>query len=145
MAAQTLSASVATALEFMDEDLKHPDFKNVVPTVKFIKLIDSVFDLLNSRNPFGRGYKSPLKSDNVNIWMPKFEEVSYYLANCKDIKGTYLYNTPKKTPFIGFLITINSTLNLFREYASVNNSPLKYILTYKFSQDHLELFFCSVR
>ena len=26
-----------------------------------------------------------------------------------------------------------------------NNAPVNYILTYKFSQDHLELFFCAIR
>ena len=57
LAVQTLSSSVANALEFLNDDFKVPDFKGCGPTMQFIRKIDRVFDILNSRNPYGKGFK----------------------------------------------------------------------------------------
>ena len=57
MAAQTLSASVASAIDFLCDDIEHPDFEDSESTTSFIKRMDVAFDLLNSRNPFGKGFK----------------------------------------------------------------------------------------
>jgi len=35
--------------------------------------------------------------------------------------------------------------SLFCELVGRDNAPMKYLLTYKFSQDHIELFFGAVR
>lgn len=59
LAAQTLSASIATALEFLEKSGVE-EFQGAGPTIKFIKVIDKIFDFLNSRNPLGKGFKSPL-------------------------------------------------------------------------------------
>ena len=68
LAAQALSSSVATAIEHCSKVLKLPQFKNSEATVKFIRIIDCLFDLLNSRNAFGKGSKSPLKPENKDVW-----------------------------------------------------------------------------
>ena len=47
VATQTFSNSVANALLFFRDILKDNRFKNVGATVKFIKIIDETFDLLN--------------------------------------------------------------------------------------------------
>ena len=57
MAAQTLSASVASAIDFLCDDIEHPDFEDGESTTSFIKRMDVAFDLLNSRNLFGKGSK----------------------------------------------------------------------------------------
>ena len=56
-----------------------------------------------------------------------------------------MHQTRRKTGFIGFLVAIRNTQNLFASLVERNEAPLKYMLTYKFSQDHLELFFGAVR
>ena len=61
LAAQVLSQSVADAIEFLDTKLHLPEFKGSGPTVKFIRIIDRLFDLLNSRNPSACGFKAPLR------------------------------------------------------------------------------------
>ena len=48
---QTLSASVADAIEFCDKDLKMPQFAGSEVTVHFIRIIERVFGTLNSRDP----------------------------------------------------------------------------------------------
>jgi hypothetical protein len=59
--AQTLSSSVADAIDFLNLSMKLNEFHNSDGTVKFIRMIDRLFDMLNSRNPLGKGYKQPLR------------------------------------------------------------------------------------
>ena len=53
--------------------------------------------------------------------------------------------TKRKTGFIGFLIAIKSTKKIFHDMVESPQAPLKYLLTYKLSKDHLELFFGAIR
>ena len=65
LATQTLSSSVADAIEFLDKSIKLTEFRNSAGTVKFIRLVDRVFDILNSRNPTAHGL---LRPQSRNIW-----------------------------------------------------------------------------
>jgi hypothetical protein len=56
-----LSASVADAIEFFRENLKLNRFEGSEATVPYLRVIDRLFDILNSRNPFAKGYKAPMK------------------------------------------------------------------------------------
>lgn len=48
-----LSASVANAVKFLEsEDLE--EFKGSSATVRFVRAIDILFDILNSKNPFAK-------------------------------------------------------------------------------------------
>ena len=58
LAAQTLSSSVADAIEFLDSSMKLDQFQGSTGTVKFIRTIDRLFDMLNSRNPMAKGFNS---------------------------------------------------------------------------------------
>jgi hypothetical protein len=53
--------------------------------------------------------------------------------------GKPLYQSPRKTPVIGFLTAMQSTLQVFQIH------QLDHLLTYKLSQDHLEFWFGAVR
>ena len=143
LAVQLLSASVASAIEFCDKDLGLPQFKGSEATVRFIRLFDRLFDWCNSRSPFGRGYKAALRPSNEAYWKAFLSEAAAYIKGLTDVKGVPLHETRKKTPFIGFLLAMQSIRNVFEE--CVSGGDLKYLLTYKMSQDHLELFFCAVR
>ncbi|KAG1655031.1 DNA transposase THAP9 [Nymphon striatum] len=145
LAAQTFSSSVADAIEYCTSTLKLPQFQGSEATVKFIRLFDRLFDILNSRNPLGKGYKSPLRIANKNSWNPFLDRAYKYISNLKDTTGKFMHQTKRKTGFIGFLVAIRSTQNLFANLVERDEAPLKYMLTYKFSQDHLELFFAAVR
>ena len=54
VAAQTLSSSVASGIDFLHDEVNLPEFHTSEGTSDFIKKIDLVFDLLNSRIPFGQ-------------------------------------------------------------------------------------------
>ena len=62
----------------------------------------------------------------------------------RKVDGSVLYRAKQKTGFLGFLLAIQSIEGLFAELIEETHI-LKYLLTYKFSQDHLELFFAAVR
>lgn len=140
-----ISRSVADALQMLKEDFQHPDFLAAGPTIQFLKLYDALFDIMNSRNPFGKGTKAPLRKENEEYWRRLLEEAREYTKTLKNKYGRYLHGTKNKTPFLGFLININSYIGIYEDYVKADNGPLKYILTYKTSQDHLELFFLCVR
>lgn len=144
LAAQTLSASVADAIEFLAEDLMLEEFKGAQATIKFIRMFDRLFDLLNSRNPFGRGMKTPMRSDNEQYWKPFLDNAVHYIMHLTNTSGTLLCKTSRKVPFLGFAISSLSLSQIYKDQV-LEDRNLNYILTYKFSQDHLELFFCSVR
>lgn len=56
LAVQTLSSSVADALQFMQQTSE--DFKNCDATIQFIRVVDEIFDFLNSRNAFSKALSS---------------------------------------------------------------------------------------
>lgn len=78
LAAQTLSSSVANALEFLEQN-NHPNFQGAGPTIYFLRQIDKLFDILNSKNIFGRGYKQPIRLENLQLILDYLEEIKIYL------------------------------------------------------------------
>jgi len=52
---------------------------------------------------------------------------------------------PRKTGFLGIIISSMSVKQIFEDVVVQNPRQFKYLLTYKLSQDHLELFFNAVR
>lgn len=145
LAAQTFSASVADALEYCSDVLKLREFWGCAATVKFIRMVDQLFDILNSRNPLAKGFKSALRIANKAIWDPFLTKASHYFLSLKSLEGQVMYRTRRKTGFIGFLVAIHSIKGLFHDLVEMQHSPLSYLLTYKLSQDNLELFFAAIR
>jgi len=48
----------------MRDDMKLPEFAGSEATTEFIRTIDTLFDMMNSQNPFGRFSKAPLRPEN---------------------------------------------------------------------------------
>ena len=67
LAAQTLSSSVATAIDFLREDLGLPQVLGSEPICTFVRLFDMIFDLCNSTNLFAKGFKSPITQYNFML------------------------------------------------------------------------------
>ena len=142
LAAQTFSSSAADAIEYCTNILQLTQFQGSEATVKLIRLFDRLFDILNS---LAKWYKSALRLKNKEIWLPFFDKAQQYILELKDISGKPMYSTRRKTGFVGFLVGIESVKGIFHDLVASEKSLLKYLLAYKFSQDHLELFFAAVR
>lgn len=110
-----------------------------------MKAINNIFDILNSRSPYGRGSNAALKPSNKNVWRVILNNGLKYLLRLKTKDGHYLHNTPYKTSIQGLAITIKALLGIYDNYVKAKNAPIKYLLTHTFSQSHLELFFCNMR
>ena len=131
-AAQTLSSSVADAIDFCRDDLHLKEFEDSQATTQFIRVFDGLFDLLNSRNLLGSRFKAPLKVMNRQTWEPFAAEAFFYIKDLKNKTGVPICETRLKTRFLGFLCNILSLEQIFD--VLVTNGPLQFILTYKFSQ-----------
>jgi hypothetical protein len=143
-AAQTLSSSVADALEFLMKS-GHPQLSDAAGTIKFIRIIDRLFDILNSRSPFGKRFKKPLSLHDVDQWCSIIDTSIYYLAHLKTSEDIPLLNHRRKTFVLGLITAASSIKNLAISLLNNVVNPFKYVLTYKFSQDHLELLFACIR
>ena len=77
VAAQTLSHSVSAAISFL-RNIKMKGFEDRKATSDFILLKNNVFDILNSKSKFGKNFKRPISSDNI-------DEIENYLTEAIDI------------------------------------------------------------
>ena len=145
LAAQTLSSSVADAIDFMNIVEKDEKFQDSEATVTFIRMVDKVFDILNSRNPLGKGSKQPLKLVNKEQWEAELIMIANYLLSLKSRDGQLLITHKRKTFILGFVTCIKSTIEMATTMLTQAINPFKYLLTYKFSQDHIEILFSSIR
>ena len=146
LAAQTLSSSVADAIDFLSQKPdKFSTFSGGHGTVKFIRSIDRLFDMLNSRNPVARGFKTPLSLQNKSIWEEVFRSTANYLMSLKTPTGQPLFTSPRKTFIVGFVTCIKSTISMATQMLCSPANQFKYLLTYKYSQDHIELLFSCIR
>ena len=144
-AAQVFSSSVADTLDYCGNTLKLKQCIGCDATVRFLHTIDRLFDILNSRNPFAKGFTSALRAANKAVWYPFLEVAFTYILELKSSTGQLMYQKRRKTALIGFLLAIVSVRGIYMDLVEKAEAPLTYILTYKFSQDHLELFFGAIR
>ena len=107
IATQTLSSSVEDTIQFLME-FGDRRFKNALATIQLFRIIDKLFDLLNSKNIFANGSKTPLKMSNTKVWMAAIEEGKSYLKQLADINGTPLLKHSRKTFVLGFISALTS-------------------------------------
>lgn len=112
LAAQVMSLSVATALAECRE-LGLAGFINLKPTEKFLTHINDIFDVLNSRSMYQKGWKKPLSERNINNVERMFQEVTNYLLSLKEpATKRQVVQTNRKTGFLSFIICMQSMIAL---------------------------------
>ena len=144
LAAQTLSSSVADAIQFLEHE-GHPKFQGAEGTILFIRKIDRIFDLLNCRSPRGKGFKAPMSKKNMALTDHIINSTVNYLVGLKDGNGKPLLEHRRKTFVLGLITTATSVQKLTKMLFEMNETPFSYFLTYKIGQDHLELLFNCIR
>ena len=144
LAAQTLSSSVATAIDFLRDEMGLPQFYGSEATTTFIRTIDDAFDALNSQNPFAKGSKAPVTANTLADFIIRCKKLQHYIFNLRDEKGRYLQNSRRKTAVWGFSFTLESVMSLCEDLLTQRHLQFQYILTYKFSQDAIELVFNKI-
>lgn len=144
LAAQTLSRSVSCALLFCKEK-QIPGFEGVEATAEFAAVVDDTFDLTNSCHPLALGSKAPIRVNNKETILTRIDKASRYLRGLKDTTGRPLIQGSRKTAILGFLLALQSIKGLAEDLVWSSSPLLKCLLTRKLSQDHLELFFATIR
>ena len=143
LAVQTISSSVAIAIDYCRDNLNLPQFAGSEATTRFIRIFDKLFDIFNSRNRLGRQSKQALSQKNFSETLEFLNESVSYIKSLSNIKGVLLIKCRRKTAFLGYLFNIQSLQSIFQRL--ILRGQLQYLLTYKLSQDHLELFFGAIR
>ena len=144
LAAQTFSSSVADALQFFRE-AGHLYFEGAGATIKFVRVVDRIFDLLNSRNPLGKGFKAPMRASSKPVWEAVISNTVTYLAGLKDKDGVPLLKHRRNTFVKGIIISAQSASHLGNDVLFRPHNPFKFICFYRVCQDHAELLFSGVR
>ncbi|KAL4127076.1 hypothetical protein QTP88_011274 [Uroleucon formosanum] len=150
LATQLLSRSVSEALTFCRDKLELPAFKDSGPTIKFIKYFNDAFDILNSRSINQYGKSKAICKKNIIEIKEFYEEFSNYIKKLKlvenkngQITHVLILKSARKNGFLGFLICFESLNSLYNNY--LMPVLIDYICFYKLSQDHIELFFGTIR
>ena len=125
--------------------MKAPGFENSDPTSDFILQINTIFDILNSKNRFGKAAKTPIALKNIGAIDEYIKETELYLTKLQDLEGNVMYKGRRKTFIVGFLTTVKSFIAISHKLLSREDNRFEYVLTYRFSQDALEMFFCKIR
>ncbi len=145
LAAQVFNGSVADTLEYCSKQLHLPQFIRCEETVVFLRTTDAAFDVLNSRNPLGKGYKAPMRTSNKDHAEQVLLMAQRSLLELKDQKEVPLHAGKQRTCVVGFIASCIHVWNVCQEAVCKPNAQFCYHLTYKLSQDNLGLFFSSVR
>lgn len=143
LAAQVLSSSVADSLQFLNSS-KLADFTGCEATIKFIRVFNKLFDVLNSRSIYAKYEKKAMCSENYTNHSTVLLEAKDYIFQLKDKFGNPIIKSKRKTGFLGFIVCIESALSMYDHFVGVT-LPLKYIPFYKISQDHVERLFGYIR
>ena len=144
VAAQTLSSSVAAGMMYL-RSLKLKQFEKCEQTAEFIQNINDIFDILNTKSKFGKKFKSPLTLKNFMELQSYLQRITSYLKELKDVDGTKLVNGPRKTFILGFAVSSNSILAIAKKLLNKEYNKFEYVLTYRFSQDQIEMLFSKIR
>ncbi|KYN03296.1 THAP domain-containing protein 9 [Cyphomyrmex costatus] len=151
LAAQLFSNSVADSMTVL-KNMNISLFKDSIATIRFINLFNDLFDIMNSKSLKSSHFKKPLQyskenenqQNHNNIIFEKLLECEKYILNLETKNSEKLIFSKRKVGFVGFLICIYSLQQLYHELCE-NEKVLKYIPSYKMSQDHIELLYGCIR
>lgn len=159
LATQVLSMSVANALILCNELITSSMFNDTEGTVNFITIFNNLFDILNSRASDLYGLKKPLSAQNENEVLAYLEKAKHYILGLTifikyrrvfrkritmQIVKKKIVESKNKTGFLGFLVCIESLKHLYATLIQ-QERRLRYIATYRLSQDHIEILFGVIR
>ena len=123
--------------------MKMPDFKEAHPTADFLSCFDTIFDIMNSKLPNALGLKAPISTKNFEDTNAHLEKCKRYILGLKHGSGVSVFDGRRKATFFGWINDIECIRLMYKFY--LQPGILKYLLTFKMSQDMLELFFCCIR
>lgn len=144
LAVQSMSKSVADAIDFCREVLQLREFDGSEGTSNFIRIFNDIFDILNSRKiQEPELKKKALCENNASFILEYSEEAIEYINALKLPSGIFLVNSRRNVGFVGLIAALRNMSVLYKRF--IETGILKFIPLYKTNQDPIELFFAAVR
>lgn len=120
LAAETLSNSTANSFEYLDIQMKNENFANSEPTVKYCRVINNLFDIMNTKkNHCDELYKRPFSEKTIDEFTAYFNQTKDYLKGLKIMENGILksvFKTNSFTPFFGLLHNMTSFVGIYNDY-----------------------------
>lgn len=144
LASETLSNSTADSFDFLRNKGIEP-FSQSEATANYFRRMNNNFDICNSMYEDGILFKAPISPKNKESFFKYIDESIDYMEKLKlSPTGKSILKTNSKVPFLGFSICLKKFRNFYMEYVE-RAAVIPYVLTFRFSQDHLELLFACIR
>lgn len=93
----------------------------------------------------GIGFKKAVCEQNIQSIKDFAIKFNRYISCLKFENGQSVVESNRKTGFIGIAISLQSIINIYDIHINCKKPLLKFLPVYKCSQDHIELFFGSIR
>lgn len=143
LATQVFSNSVADALLYC-KTKQIVGFNHCEATITFCRNMNNIFDFLNTRNFLSNlKYKRPLYLEHDKDIQQFINSSISYLESLKDRNHLNILKYPRKTGFNGLIVCLKSMGRLSNNVIKIGQ--LSFILSYKISQDHIEMLFSAIR
>ena len=114
LATQLFSNSVANAIEICKDSLKMDIFKGSESTIEFLRIMNDLFDIINSCNLTSYKFKKALNPENEYAILRFLDTAKKFIINLKLDDGSYVLKSRRKTGFLEFLIAIESLRNMYQ-------------------------------
>jgi len=93
--------------------LQLQQFKGSEGTVEFIRIVDRLFGIINSRSPVAKEFKRPLHLSAQGRWVAILQNATHYQLSLKHADSQPLMHHRRKTFVIGF-VTTDFTITLIK-------------------------------
>lgn len=146
-AVETLSQSTADSMQFLNDN-GIEKFNNAEATIKFTRIFNKLWDVMNSQRIRGGSintFKSAINCENAVEVFTFLDDAKTYVLSLNVISKRTgcmipIVKSDYNTGFRGFIIDVISVTAMYREYVE-NRHWMLFIATYRLSQDHLEMLF----
>lgn len=140
LAAQSLSESAAKSLRFcLDEEIA--EIKGCAATIEFTIIFNRLFYIMNTRNLNAGSYKCPIQHKNAKEIKDFLVSAKSYIRSLVLPGGQLVVTSNRKTGFLGFLFCLRSLQYLYDKLIVSPKPSLRFLMTYKLSQNHIDLLF----
>ena len=92
-----------------------------------------------------KGFKSPIIKSKPSTEQNQVRKVCKELLSLKASNNQILVENRRKSFILGFVSAAKAIIAIAEDLLVRVSNQLKYLLTYKFSQDHIELLFSCIR
>lgn len=144
IAVETMSESVASYMEYLMKQ-NHPDFVGAAPTIRFIRFMNRLFDVFNSKKKNHSDlFKRSLNSDNSRVIFDFFDTAVEYLKSLKVEETRKLKRKRQEVQFKKTIVPLvqskSKTGARVEDTGVIDSIPTYYLL-----QDVVEIFFAKIR